>query len=993
MVNNMDDLIEAYRKLGYTNAREVHTDEGTGYYITNRTGNGAVYLPPNATEADAVVSMMPGISNYQEAQAGIYQYDDYIRNNILEGDVPPNTIVVVNNTTWDSNCTPNAVNAAINSGLDIQNVGIMTFSGSGQTGMRSAATISTNYPEIEVRVAHCDAYMTDYEQSINVNSATSRANIENGVTVLSILPVQGTAGYENEGDMLKATQTMAESGHISYMITSSATDHGTFRVEFLNSGGLDWLVGKGDLEGKTYVKVEKYDQETGQWVDSDINELERSGYVQINGEYIEIKSKKGDAEALRSELIEKDEGLSTFAKVYKSDGSRTLASDLSFVSNSVDEIRTQISARDGSDLSYTVSKGQAGVLGSAYDLSNYYKGINSALYTDLSAEADAVYTIADSIYRMDGAASLVAETTLSDGVSELFSTTNFTNNAQQLRELSAKLVSDARAATDMSKYNNLTNFLGSNLQYGNVGSLSKSDLNAAINSIVPQLEAETATAQGLKNSLETFRNGIGSNILQGGIWDNVGKNLDTFGSLLDANMETSNFIQDVLKAALIMVEEAMTEDEMSDEKYDELREESRRLGIKIAALDYELERLVASKHMVTDYDHLGNAIGSHQEPPQSLIDSVQTSLDEARDNKEKVDTEISNIEQYVDAVIKAQSLIDEALSQVKATYEDPAMDIDSNAEFSAKYDLNLESLGIDGELSDYVKRFDDYYQSIQPQSTSDLETPADTQQPAGNTQQPGVNPSPSSGNPGSGNPSSGGDGGGGNPSTDDSAARKKAEEEAKKKAEEEAKKKAEEEAAKQKAEAEAQRKAAEEEAKKGDSSKKDSGTTSSDADRKAAEEAARKAAEEAARKSSTTPSRDSTSSVAEDGSTVTRTSSTPTGSTTYSGGGVNTRPSYTQRSPYTGGDEIIDSGDLIIEPTMENATVSDYYETQIPNAPIIEEPVTIDEVSSAQPKNKGVKTMGIAAGIGLAVGASALGAHALMKSKEDEEEDFEDYDD
>ena len=54
-------------------------------------------------------------------------------------------------------------------------------------------------------------------------------------------------------------------------------------------------------------------------------------------------------------------------------------------------------------------------------------------------------------------------------------------------------------------------------------------------------------------------------------------------------------------------------------------------------------------------------------------------------------------------------------------------------------------------------------------------------------------------------------------------------------------------------------------------------------------------------------------------------------------------------------------------------------------------PIDLDPIEiptdAPTPSNNGLKTMGIAAGVGLAVGASALGAHTIMKSKEDDEGD------
>ena len=77
----------------------------------------------------------------------------------------------------------------------------------------------------------------------------------------------------------------------------------------------------------------------------------------------------------------------------------------------------------------------------------------------------------------------------------------------------------------------------------------------------------------------------------------------------------------------------------------------------------------------------------------------------------------------------------------------------------------------------------------------------------------------------------------------------------------------------------------------------------------------------------------------------------------------------------------------------ENVAVALNYDEY--EEPIIEEPtideynIDIDIPTEPEPtkKNNGIKTMGIAAGIGLAVGASALGAHTIIKSREDDDED------
>ena len=68
-----------------------------------------------------------------------------------------------------------------------------------------------------------------------------------------------------------------------------------------------------------------------------------------------------------------------------------------------------------------------------------------------------------------------------------------------------------------------------------------------------------------------------------------------------------------------------------------------------------------------------------------------------------------------------------------------------------------------------------------------------------------------------------------------------------------------------------------------------------------------------------------------------------------------------------------------------------YYEPELETEEEIEIEIPPEEIIDVQPKkSNGIKTMGIAAGLGLAIGAAALGAHTIVKNKvdEDEEEDY-----
>ena len=84
-------------------------------------------------------------------------------------------------------------------------------------------------------------------------------------------------------------------------------------------------------------------------------------------------------------------------------------------------------------------------------------------------------------------------------------------------------------------------------------------------------------------------------------------------------------------------------------------------------------------------------------------------------------------------------------------------------------------------------------------------------------------------------------------------------------------------------------------------------------------------------------------------------------------------------------------GDVVVDnPILEDTVLNDFSEKAI-EEPLIETPVTPAEIEQVSTNNdKSIKTMGISAAIGLAVGAAALGAHSIIKSKDDE--DVENYD-
>ena len=742
---------------------------------------------------------------------------------------------------------------------------------------------------------------------------------------------------------------------------------------------------------------------TYMWMDENGNLHKFKDAAEAQAYYDEAMSLVGGTSNVEK-LRAKYDNLADFASHYKSRNSDTLASNLSYVANSMNSVKGLIT--EHTNMNYTGGSGEAAIVGAMYDAANYYGSITNVLYGNLSAEADAVYAIANQIYKMDQAGSIISESTLTDGVKGLYSSSSPDMDAalQNLRDTSASLYDTAKTAVTTSGiYDSLTTVLTDSPSAGSVGRISISSLENAIDSIVPVLDEGVAEAQALKASVSDFMSGIGaSNILQGDIWNEVKTNMLNYENLLDCNMKASEHISKAIKVAMGAVTKYIQDAESSiaavegtdygsfaesgeldDSKLPEISRTITTITNAIADLEDRIEAIEAANA----------ACEAAPEPKSCTITDtshMRTTLQKYKSDKEILDTYKGILEGFAPVVADAQNLINEAINDVKDMYEKPNTDTAGNQYFLADFELNLSSYdNLKDSAENYIGLIDDYYAARHPSEDPSLTDSADTRTTSG-TQAPGTtgsqSPGTSGGNPGT----SGGTPTTTTPSTTTTTPSKEDEETKKKKEEEEAKKKQEEEeAARVKAAAEAQRKAAEESAKRGTSTT--TTTTKIDTEaKKAAEEAARRAAEAAAATTKKTTSGENarviqtSTKTDEDGLTKLGIDKNPTNYSPRGGYG------YTNSLGDSSTDDIVTDSPLIIEPTTE-PTMEDYTESVI-TEPIIDEPVTVKEVEEVQPENKGLKTMGIAAGIGLTVGAAALGAHALVKDKEDDDEEDYGYD-
>ncbi len=423
-------------------------------------------------------------------------------------------------------------------------------------------------------------------------------------------------------------------------------------------------------------------------------------------------------------LYENCAELSEFASRYRGKNG-TLASDLSFVSNSMDAIQSQITAHN--DINYQKgSDDEAGVIGAMYGAANYYGAVTNELYKNLTSETNAVYAIANAIYQMDGAASMIAESTLTDGMKKMFDPSNptLTVEIDKLAAATSDLYNNAKnAAMASGRYDELTTLLCNPLEEGGVGKINVSALESAISAIVPSLNSEVEKAVGLKAGVDDFLSGIGSSsILQGGAWDAVKANMESYQNLLDCNVQAAEFISDSIKTAMGSIVDYMGEDvELDDTKLPELKQQFEDLKTKIEEMKVTLTKMQSctvpgETHTSTDPE-TGEPT-SYTDPDTPCYTSGELSaysetIAEAEFQRDELKKDIEKLEGLAEVVQNAQKLINDAIEQVKYMYENPVKDADGNTRFVANFHLDLSAYGLDPN-KDYVKIIDDYYDRLNP---------------------------------------------------------------------------------------------------------------------------------------------------------------------------------------------------------------------------------------------------------------------------------------
>ena len=651
---------------------------------------------------------------------------------------------------------------------------------------------------------------------------------------------------------------------------------------------------------------------------------------------------------INKSLYEQCSNLADFAARFQGGGD-TLASNLVVVSNSMNELKGKITEHQ--DLNYTKeSDNEASIIGAMYTATNYYGTVTNLLYGNISAEADAVYGIANAIYQMDGFASVMADSTLSDGMSSLYSTSNpaVAEQLNKLKAASAGLLDTARSAVMANgRYDELTNILGTKAEAGHVGKISISSLESAINSIVPVLNNEVEVATGLNASVTDFMSNIGaSNVLQGGVWEDVKTNMANYQNLLDANVKASEFLTDTVKTAMGIVTDYIqgagskisavgaladygnlaTVGELDDSKLPELTAALTEMQTKIDETDAKVKELEASRHMVDDGytdEKTGEFVktGEHQEPPESEIQPYRDQLENYKQIKETLDAYREVLEGFAPVVQAAQDIINDAVNQVKNMYENPVQDTDGNITFNTDFKLDLSPYSDYIDVAkDYKGLINDYYDKLNPKTP---EVDPDTENPDGD------DPAGSGDPDDDGYDGGGGGGGGGGPI-----------------------------------------------------SGPDTPTVPTDPKTEPKTEPLTEPKTE----SKTEPKTEAKTEVQTETSTEVATQTEPKTEPTASGGShvtpsgkTNTKLLSTEEEPI-----IQDTQETILDPVVEEPMIDEYMEQPFIKPEDVPQEIVANP-SVVKNKDKSLKTMGIAGGIGVLLGSAALGAHTILKNKEDEE--------
>jgi len=847
-----------------------------------------------------------------------------------------------------------------------------------QKGQVPSPTSVTDYEEGKVTKRDYDTSGQLIRQEVDT--------VDGDTKIKSITEYNGNSTKETtvtEGTNGKTTVIVEKTDGIITSKTSIGVNGNTV-VEAYTNGVLSTKTEGRTIEGKNYFLITSYDEEG--------KEIARNSYIEevVDGKtrrtsYTEdaIIVEEMNEDGSWTEVSRKD----SLAKISASNTTKddnTLRSNLCIVSDDVHAITGSI--RPSQSVNYkAATDNEAKVVGAMYDVTNYFGSVTNALYSNLSDESNAIYNIANLIYHMDKAEALLAETNLDETQKGIYSVSNpeIAFDYERLQNSAAGLSSAVEEAMNAAdKYSSLTDFFGTNIEAGKVGRISQEALKNAVYNIKNALDEDIATSGQVRGNVSTLLGRFDQGILTGGVWDDVRTNLESYEKLLKVNEQAAVAIEEAVERSMGMIIDYIDQsadvlkkagtttfasgialDEIDDSQLPALEAELKNLQDKIDELTPQLESMVNSQTTVADKkvgeDGKEVITGYHKEPSDEAIAAFRKQLQDVIDTKKILDDYAGVLRGFAPVVAAAQKEIDYVLNQVKDAFGKPTEFLESNKGFDVN--LDLSAFGI--EDKDYKKIAEDYYNKVKEEREKPAEVPPAEEKPAGTVpdsevktdpdpkKDPDPDPDPSPSNPGG--PSNPG-------SPDDGKTPEK--------------------------------------------------TTEKPTEKPT--EAPTEKPTEIPTMAPTEPRTEAPTTPTTEAPTVpyTETPTTPVGpeKPTESGGSGGSSKKK-KSSGGSGGSSSKKSKKSDVDPLTPTEP---YIETEPPEElpvdpiepptdnyiePIIPEPITeaipiepIEPEPVTPKKGNGLKTMGIAAGVGLAVGASALGAHTIMKSKEEasEEEDF-----
>ena len=541
---------------------------------------------------------------------------------------------------------------------------------------------------------------------------------------------------------------------------------------------------------------------------------------------------------------------------------------------------------------------------------------------------------------MDQCEALLAEDKLSAGMSGLYNASN-PGMADQLDRLKAasdalRLSMSQEALNAGGRYDELANTLTKALSPGTSGKISVDALKAAVSAITPTLDAEIDRAKALSQGVDEFMSGIGAgSLLQGGVWDDVATNLSTYKDMLKVSQQAAEFLQDAMKTAMGIIIDYMGDYDSLDDSELEAKEQAlKEAESAYNAADAAYKAAVACVPRAAEKATDGTIITPAVTCPD--VGAAKAALDNAKTVFDELTKLVEKLRGLADVLKAAQDIILDAVNQIKAAYADPVSFVQNNGSFNLSVDLS--AYGLDPG-TDYKKIFDDFYEKVKAETQG--QTPPATEGTTGQSEATTGQSEATTGE--EEDPEEEGPGHWGGPTGEPDPEKTEPKTEA----------------------------------------TEPPSTTEPDT-------------ESTEPPSTTEP--DTTSTEPETTSTEPETVPQTEPPTTKpgkkkpgkGGGGSSKKPKDpVDETPTLPVENPTEELPIETEPIIEEPSIDEYEE------PIIEEPtideynIDIDIPTEPEPtkKNNGIKTMGIAAGIGLAVGASALGAHTIIKSREDDDED------